>query len=159
MTEGICIAMTSIQSPSIGVQSYSSKRSKDTPYRCKKSVAKSLALRAIQLGGFPRPDAEGYTKIPHAFDAIVAEEPAAVIRVVYEVLRQTEGYIGDGPYGRREWVALSLRHFARKGHMSKDTAKQTLAYAVKAGYLLQRAGKRHSWEYALHWQDTDFVPL
>jgi hypothetical protein len=66
-----------------GVQSPSSKRSRDSPYRRKKSATKSLALHAIQRDGFPRPDAEGYTKIPHAFDAIVAEESAAVIRVVY----------------------------------------------------------------------------
>jgi hypothetical protein len=152
------MATPSIQSLSFDVQSQPPTRTKDTPYRRKKSATKSLALRAIQRDGFPRPDAKGYTRIPHAFDAIVAEESRAVIRVVYEVLRQTEGYIGDGPDGRREWVALSFRHFARKGHMSKDMAKQTLAYTVTAGYLLRRPGKRHSWEYALHWSESDFVP-
>jgi hypothetical protein len=100
--------------------------------------------------------------LPKGFSTLLACEPHEVAQVVLEVLEQTIGYVGDNPHGRREWVALTYRHFEHKGLMSKDKAGDAITYALKAGYILRRPVKRRgrfgSYKYAIRWHDSENVP-
>jgi hypothetical protein len=81
-----------------------------------------------------------------------------VAQVIHEVLKQSVGYAGDGEHGRREWVALSFRHFERRGLLGHHAAQDALDYAVEQGYLLRRRLGRQRWEYAVHYRQSDNVP-
>jgi len=96
------------------------------------------------------------------FDLVIAFEPRPVIQVIREVLWQTVGHPDEAsPTGRREWAALSFRHFESRGILSHNAAKEALDYAVAKGYLLRReCGKRRwpTWEYAVRYRQVDNVP-
>jgi|GEM_PF-6686583 len=127
-----------------------------TPLQCKRLAMREHELGKVRRHGWPHPPKDRFLMVPPVFSVILACEPLSVSQVIFEVLTQTIGYIGDGPDHRRAWASLSYRHFERKGLMSRDTAQRALAYAIKAGYLVQRPGKRRSSQYALRWHDRDF---
>jgi hypothetical protein len=144
-----------------------------TTYTRKRICLETVALLTLQRKGFPRPQAPaptpdnpdktlGYLMLPKGFSTILACEPVTVAQVILEVLEQTIGYVGDNAYRRREWAQLPYRHFERKGLMGRDAARSALAHAVKAGYLcarpVKRPGRYGSWEYAIRWQDLEYVP-
>ena len=129
-----------------------------SPLKCKRRAARAHVLDKVPYTGIPRPQSDKgrYVMVPPIFGAMLTNEPFDVIKVFYEVLAQTIGYIGDNQYGRREWASLSYRHFERKGLMSRNAAQRALARAVKAGYIAQRPGKRRSHQYAICWDDLEF---
>jgi hypothetical protein len=99
-----------------------------------------------------------YLMAPRDFSLVLACEPRNVAMVIYEVMLHTTGMPGDGRDGRREWVALSFRHFERRGLLGHDAAQHALDYAVEKGYLLRQRRGRQRWEYAVHYRADDNVP-
>jgi hypothetical protein len=119
-----------------------------------------LEIRRLRRDGFTPyfGDEKRYLMTPPEFDLILACESRQVAQVIHEVLKQSVGYAGDGEHGRREWVAMSFRHFERRGLMSHQYAKRFLDYAVERGYLLRRRRGLQRWEYAVHYRQVDNVP-
>jgi hypothetical protein len=119
-----------------------------------------LPLKRLQRHGFTPyfGDKKHFFMIPPEFDLVLACESRQVAQVVFEVLRQSVGYSGDNKDDRREWVALSLRHFERRGLLGRNAAKTALDYAVKKGYLKRRRRGRQQWEYAVRYREVDIVP-
>jgi hypothetical protein len=99
-----------------------------------------------------------FLMIPPEFELVLACESRQMVQVIYEVMKQSVGYAGDGEHGRREWVALSFRHFERRGLMDHQNAKMALDAAVDKGYLLRRRRGRQQWEYAVHYRQGNNVP-
>jgi hypothetical protein len=131
-----------------------------TPYKAKRAAMEDLELRRLRRDGFTPyfGEKKRFYMTPPEFDLVLACESRQVAQVIYEVLRQSVGYTGAGEHGRREWGALSKRHFERRGLMSQGQAERTLRYAVEQGYLLRRRLGRQRWEYALHYRQGDIVP-
>jgi hypothetical protein len=131
-----------------------------TPYKAKRAAMEDLDIRRLRRDGFTPYFGEErrFLMAPPEFDLVLACEPRQVAQVIYEVLKQTVGYAGDGEHGRREWVALSLRHFERRGLLGRDAAKSALDYAVKHSYLERRPHGRQGWEYKVHYRQVDIVP-
>jgi hypothetical protein len=123
----------------------------------KRLLNRALALPDIGTRGFTHPSQGHFLMLPPEFDVLLAEAPKHVAQVVLEVFRQTLGYAGNGPDGRREWARVSSRHIARKGLMQQPDASVALRQAVEAGYLRRRPCK-NSWEYAIHWKSCDTCP-
>ena len=65
------------------------------------------------------------------FDLVLAHEPTHVAQVILETMRQTIGWVGDGPGNRRLWAKLSGGHFAKKGVMDRDDANKKPHYRCK----------------------------
>jgi hypothetical protein len=136
-------------------------RSKQTtPYQAKRAAMEDLEIRRLRRDGFTPYFGEGrrFLMTPPEFDVVLACEPRQVAQVIHEVLKQSVGYSGEGEHGRREWVALSFRHFERRGHLSHSQAKRALDEAVAKGYLLRRRRGLQRWEYAVHYRQADIVP-
>ena len=133
---------------------------KITPYQAKRAAMEDLEISRLRRHGFTPyfGEEKRFYMTPPEFDLVLACESRQVAQVIYEVLRQSVGYAGDGEHGRREWVALSQRHFERRGLMSQSQAERALRYAVEQGYLLRRRRGRQRWEYALHYRQGDIVP-
>ena len=134
-----------------------------TPYQAKRAAMEDMEIRRLRRDGFTPyfGDEKRFLMTPPEFDLVLACEPRQVIQVIHEVLKQSVGYSGDGEHGRREWVALPLRHFERRGLMGRHAAQDALDHAVEQGYLLRRPrGKRRwtMWEYAVHYRQVDNVP-
>jgi hypothetical protein len=133
---------------------------KTTPYKAKRAAMEDLDIRRLRRDGFTPyfGEEKRFFMTPPEFDLVLACESRQVAQVIYEVLRQSVGYAGDGEHGRREWVTLSQRHFERRGLMSQSQAERALRYAVEQGYLLRRRCGRQRWEYALHYRQGYIVP-
>jgi hypothetical protein len=131
-----------------------------TPYQAKRAAMEDLEIRRLRRDGFTPyfGDKKRYLMTPPEFDLVLACESRQVAQVIHEVLKQSVGYTGDGEHGRREWVALSFRHFERRGLMNHQVAKLALDYAVERGYLLRQRRGRQRWEYAVHYRQVDNVP-
>ncbi len=131
-----------------------------TPYQAKRAAMEDLPLKRLRRDGFTPyfGDQKRFLMTPLEFDLVLACEARQVAQVIHEVLRQSVGYPGDSADGRREWVALSFRHFERRGLLSHQDAKVALDYAVEQGYLLRRRRGRQQWEYAVHYRQIDIVP-
>jgi hypothetical protein len=130
-----------------------------TPYQAKRAAMEDMEIRRLRRDGFTPYFGEGkhFLMTPPEFTLVLACESRQVAQVIHEVLLQSVGYAGDSENGRREWVALSFRHFERRGIVSHQDAKVALDYAVEQGYLLRRRrGQR--WEYAVHYRQVDNVP-
>ena len=93
--------------------------------------------------------------LPPEFDLVLAHEPTHVAQVILEVMRQTVGWVGEGPDNRRLWAKLSGGHFAKKGILDRDNANKGLTAAVKKGYLQRRRIGR-GYEYAVTWQGVEY---
>lgn len=91
--------------------------------------------------------------LPEEFSLILAHESKAVTQVLLETFLQTVGHPGDGPGGRQLWRRLSIRHFVRKGLMSRSQAEEGIKQALAKGYLLRRSCGKQRWEYAIHFRD------
>jgi hypothetical protein len=127
---------------------------KPTPYQAKRAAMEDLAIRQLRRDGFTPyfgPERR-FLMTPPEFTLVLAIEPREVAQVIHEVLLQSVGYSDERGDGRREWVALSQRHFERRGIMSHSEAQRTLTYAVEQGYLLRRRRGRQQWEYAVHYR-------
>jgi hypothetical protein len=133
---------------------------KTTPYQAKRAAMEDMEIRRLRRDGFTPyfGEEKRFHMTPPEFDLVLACESRQVIQVIYEVLRQSVGYAGDGEHGRREWVALSFRHFERRGILSHSDAKRALDHAVQQGYLLRRRRGLQRWEYAVHYRQADNVP-
>jgi hypothetical protein len=131
-----------------------------TPYQAKRAAMEDLPLTRLRRYGFTPYFGEDtqFLMIPPEFILVLACESRYVALVIFEVLLQSVGYAGDGEHGRREWVALSQRHFERRGLMSQSQAERALRYAMEQGYLLRRRRGRQQWEYAVHYRRVDNVP-
>jgi hypothetical protein len=133
-----------------------------TPYKAKRAAMEDMELRRLRRHGFTPyfGEKKQFLMAPPEFDLVLACERRQVAQVIHEVLRQTVGYVGEDGCSRREWAALSLRHFERRGRLSHSEAKRALDEAVAKGYLLRRpCGKRRwtLWEYAVHYRHADIV--
>jgi hypothetical protein len=119
-----------------------------------------LPLRRLRRDGFTPyfGEEKQFLMLPPEYELVLALESRDVALVVYEVLRQTVGYTGDGKHRRRDWAPLSNRHFERRGLMSDSQARRALAYAVAHGYLLRRPHGKQRWEYAAYYRQADNVP-
>jgi hypothetical protein len=96
--------------------------------------------------------------LPKEFDAVLALEPKAITQVVLEILRQTIGTLvqdQDGHYGRREWAALTKRHFVRAGILSRSQAEEGIKQALAKGYITRRPLGHQRYEYAIRWKGTN----
>jgi hypothetical protein len=136
---------------------------KITPYQKKRAAMESIALHSLRRDGFTPyfGEKKQYLMAPRDFSLVLACEHSYVAQVIYEVMLHTTGMPGDGKEHRREWAALTFRHFERRGLMDHQNAKMALDYAVDKGYLLRRPrGKRRwtMWEYAVHYRQVDNVP-
>jgi hypothetical protein len=131
-----------------------------TPYQAKRAAMEDLEIRLLRRDGFTPyfGDERRFLMTPPDFSLVLACESRQVALVIFEVLLQTVGYAGDSADGRREWVALSFRHFERRGRLSHSQAKRALDEAVAKGYLLRRRRGRQRWEYAVHYRQLDNVP-
>jgi len=125
------------------------------PSTIKRHLNKALRLPEVQRHGFTHPAHGHYLMLPPEFDVVFDSEPRYVTRVILEAMRQTVGYVGDGPGNRRLWAKLSYGHFARKGIMDKADAQRSLALAVERGYLQRRKVGR-GYEYAVTWQGVEY---
>jgi hypothetical protein len=112
-------------------------------------------LHAAQQFGFTHPRDGFWTMLPKEFQAILALESKDISQVVLEILMQTIGKVGDGADGRREWVALSYRHFARIGLMTSKAAQRGIKSALDKGYILRRNVGARRYEYALRWRGAN----
>lgn len=121
-------------------------------YAVKRTLEATLNLPRLKQHGFTHPRDGFWTMIPQEFDLVLAFESPKVSQVILVVMRQTVGYIGNGPGGRREWVRLSYADFAREGLMARSTAQDAVLYAVKEGYLRRQRVGRQGWEYAIKWK-------
>jgi len=121
----------------------------------KRHINRELRLPEVQRHGFTHPAHGHFLMLPPEFDLVLAHEYRQVSQVILEVMRQTIGWLGDGPGDRRLWAKLSYGHFARKGLMSRGDAQRSLAVAVEKGYL-QRRRLGRLWEYAVTWQGVDY---
>ena len=133
-------------------------RSKQTStYQAKRAAMEDLPLKRLRRHGFTPyfGDEKRFLMTPPEFDLVLACEARQVAQVIHEVLRQSVGYPGDSADGRREWVALSFRHFERRGLLSHQDAKIALDYAVEQGYLLRRRRGQQRLEYAVHYRHVD----
>lgn len=126
------------------------------PSTIKRHINRELRLPEIQRKGFTHPAHGQFLMLPPEFDLILAHEPKEVAQVLLEVIRQTSGWIGDGPGNRRLWVKLSYGHFARKGLLSKANAQRALNTAVERGYVLRRQVGKFAFEYAVHWREVAY---
>lgn len=125
------------------------------PSTIKRHLNRALRLPEVQRKGFTHPAHGHYLMLPPEFDVVFDSEPHHVTRVILEVMRQTVGYVGDGPGNRRLWAKLSGGHFARKGIMDRNDARKSLAVAVQKGYLhRRRVGQNY--EYAVTWQGVEY---
>jgi len=140
--------------PESDIPKQASRPSRSRSTTVKRILNRSFELPRIQREGFTPPSQGHWTKLPHEFIWVLAEEGKRVAIVILEVFRQTVGYVGDGPDGRREWAAVSSGHFARKGFMDQGDAARALTRAVKAGYLIRRRRGR-TWEYQVRWRTPD----
>jgi hypothetical protein len=125
------------------------------PSTIKRHINRELRLPEVQRKGFTHPAHGHYLMLPPEFDLVLAHEPTHVAQVILEVMRQTVGWIGEGPGDRRLWAKLAYGHFARKGLMAKGDAQRSLNLAVKKGYLQRRHAKR-GYEYAVTWQGVEY---
>src|SRR5262245_18880563 len=80
------------------------------PSTIKRHLNKELRLPEVQRKGFTHPTHGHYLMLPPEFDLVLAHEPTHLAQVILEVMRQTIGYIGEGPSDRRLWVKLSGGH-------------------------------------------------
>jgi hypothetical protein len=126
------------------------------PSTIKRHLNRELRLPEVQRKGCTHPAHGHYLMLPPEFDLILAHEPKEVAQVLLEVIRQTSGWIGDGPGNRRLWVKLSYGHFARKGLLSRANAQRALNTAVERGYVLRRLVGDRTYEYAVHWQGVEY---
>src|SRR5882724_10501673 len=101
------------------------RSSQTTTYQAKRAAMEDLPLKRLRRHGFTPyfGDEKRFLMTPPEFDLVLACEARQVSQVIHEVLRQSVGYPGDGADGRREWVALSFRHFERRGLLSHQDAK------------------------------------
>ena len=131
-----------------------------TPYKAKRAAMEDLEIRRLRRDGFTHyfGKEKRFLMTPPEFTLVLACEPREVAQVIHEVLLQSVGYADDSGDGRREWVALSFRHFERRGILSHNAAKEALDYAVEQGYLLHRRHGLQRWEYAVHYCQSDIVP-
>jgi hypothetical protein len=131
-----------------------------TPYKAKRAAIEDLEIRRLRRDGFSPyfGDEKRFLMTPPEFDLILACESRQVAQVIHEVLRQSVGYADDSESGRQEWVALSFRHFERRGLMGRHGAQDALNEAIAKGYLLRRRRGRQRWEYAVHYRQVDNVP-
>ena len=125
------------------------------PSTIKRHLNRELRLPEIQRHGLTHPADGHYLMLPPEFDLILAHEYRQVSQVILEVIRQTVGYVGDGPGNRRLWAKLPYGHFARKGLMAKGDAQRSLEIAVSKGYLQRRRTGR-GYEYAVTWQGVEY---
>jgi len=93
--------------------------------------------------------------LPPEFDVVFDSEPHYVTRVILEVMRQTVGWVGEGPDNRRLWAKLSGGHFAKKGIMDQHNAMKSLVIAIQKGYLKRRRAGR-GYEYAVTWKGVEY---
>jgi hypothetical protein len=131
-----------------------------TPYQAKRAAMEDLPLHSLRRDGFTPyfGKEKRFLMTPPEFTLVLACESRQVALVIFEVLTQSVGYPGDSADGRREWVALSFRHFERRGLLSHQDAKRALDYAVDQGYLLRRRRGQQRWEYAVHYRQANNVP-
>jgi hypothetical protein len=125
------------------------------PSTIKRRLDRGLRIPEIQRHGFTHPTHGHFLMLPPEFDLVLAHEPPQVAQVILEVMRQTVGYIGDGPGNRRLWAKLSGGHVARKGLMDRSDAKKSLAIAVSKGYLHRRRTGQN-YEYAVSWRGIEY---
>ena len=133
------------------------RSSQTTTYQAKRAAMEDLPLKRLRRYGFTPyfGEEKRFLMTPPEFDLVLACEARQVAQVIHEVLRQSVGYPGDSADGRREWVALSFRHFERRGLLSHQDAKIALDYAVEQGYLLRRRRGQQRLEYAMHYRHVD----
>jgi hypothetical protein len=112
----------------------------------------SLTLPQIKVHGFTHPQNGHWLMLPREFSLVLALETKAVAQVILAVFEQTIGYPGDGPHERRLWAPISPGSLARQGLMSRGAAWRGLQKAVQEGYLLRRAARGNTWEYAIRWK-------
>lgn len=125
------------------------------PSTIKRHINRELRLPEVQRKGFTHPAHGHYLMVPPEFDLVLAHEPTRVAQVILEVIRQTVGWVGNGPGNRRLWAKLSGGHLARKGTMDRDNANKALTVAVQKGYLQRRRVGR-GYEYAVTWQGIEY---
>ena len=58
------------------------------------------ALAGVQRHGFTHPAHGHFLMLPPEFDLVLAHEPTHVAQVILEVMRQTVGWVGEGPDNR-----------------------------------------------------------
>jgi hypothetical protein len=126
------------------------------PSTITRHLNKALRLPEVQRHGFTHPAQGHFLMLPPEFDLILAHEPKEIAQVLLEVIRQTSGWIGDGPGNRRLWVKLTYGHFARKGLLSRANAQRALNTAVERGYVRRRLVRDRTYEYAVHWQGVEY---
>jgi hypothetical protein len=130
-----------------------------TSYTVKRALVECFEHTPLQTKGIPHPADSRFVKVVWEFEVILAHEPRTVAQVIFEVMRLTIGFLEkNAPRGHREWVALSYRHFERRGLMSKTAAQDALNRAIQQGYLRVRPGARRSREYAIRWCEDIVTP-
>jgi hypothetical protein len=114
-----------------------------------------IILHTAQQHGITHPRDGFWTMLPQEFQAILALESKDVSQVVLEILMQTIGRVGAGADGRRAWVTLSYRHFARAGLMTSKAAQRGIKAALDKDYILRRQVGARRYEYAIRWKGTN----
>lgn len=126
------------------------------PSTIKRFLDATLKLPPLRRDGFTHPTNGHWVMLPDEFSMILAHESKAVTQVLLETFLQTVGKPGDGPGGRKLWAKLSVRHFVRKGLMSRSQAEDGIKQALNHGYLRQRRTGKQTFEYAVHFKDIEY---
>ncbi len=115
----------------------------------------NFKLPPLGQHGITHPMHGDWCMLPKDFIPIFVHESKAVTLVMLEILFQTIGRSGDGPGERKLWAKLSIRHFARKGLMSRSQAEAGVKEALAKGYILRRSYGNQGFEYRIHFQDIE----
>ena len=80
----------------------------------------------------------------YVFDEIMPKLSPNAWKVLCVAMRQTLGWAGNGPGGRREWDTISYSQFMKKaGIGGRATVMRALKDCLKAGYLVRRRVGKH----------------
>lgn len=94
----------------------------------------------------------GWTRFDNIYlDEIMPKVSANAWKVISIILRQTVGWVGDGPDGRKKWDVISYSQFMRKaGIASPNVISDVIKELLRMGIIRRERVGKQDYEYSLN---------